>query len=95
MMRSPPQCLGLPRSHPRVGLNIPVRGGSTRSDGRSGRPAASLGIGPRNIDSLQVTLLIPRLGDGLDRFLFVEHSVSDPCHPKAADLDEDHADGPQ
>jgi hypothetical protein len=32
------------------------------------------------------------MGDGLNRLLFVEHLVSDPCHPKAADLDEDPAD---
>ena len=54
-----------------------------------------LSVRPGNVDSFQVSVLVARLGDRSHRFLFVVFAVADPCHPKAADLDEDPADGPQ
>ncbi len=40
---------------------------------------------------VQVPGLVSGLGDRSDRFVFVELTVADPGHPKAADLDQDPA----
>ncbi len=79
----------------RVGQIVPGPAGGARPDGSARGPSSPVGIRPGNVDSSQVPGLVSGLSDRSDRFVFVEFAVADPCHPKAADLDEDPADGLQ
>src|SRR5208282_833387 len=90
-----PEVFVSPRSQIRVGQIIPGPTGGTHSDGCARGPSSPVGIGPGNVDSSQVAGLVSGLGDGSDRFVFIEFAVTDPCHSKAADLDQDSTDGSQ